>query len=686
MYIQVDHTQNHYCKPNISCSGFTGLMLLCNPDPYNGIEIDITAISEHLVLYNYEINMVNKLGYTALYLAAIHGRKNVVTLLLRAGANITLYDPIPALIKMGNIEMIKMLINVGKLDVNNINAPFTRSYLQKACCVGNLEIVIYLVDQGADILRNEGDGYSSLYYAIHDENRHTRNHSAIVNYLLDKGYPVDHPSTNASTPLHCACIRNNIDIMYFLISRGAKPDFITVENKDRKFRVNPLLYLCSRKFCTKRIFEIIEFLLKNGANPNVTDAYDDEPANRIYTPLVWACLKNHVDIIKLLLKYGADPNLSTETHCPVLAAKSYGAMLELYNAGASLNVLDDDDRLPLHRACKTDDTELICFLVDKMDPILMGLCPQSPLYIYTKDKLMEEIDMDTMRMLIPKKTADIESQTWEVLSLLCEGCPPEAIYMCLDNLDVDYFRVFVYTNLLIEMCRINFDTYYKYIVRIIDNESINKRIKKYPDSSGISAFDMIHWSSEATFELFLRHLDLRKFGKCGYNVNSWTPKYIGIIMRRPYGAEWLQLNGLQEDKLVHDSGWLSFKKELDENVFAYISDPSLYPRAIDIYYKMVLAPGWHAMKLLDFVSKDKLAEMYIDGFFGRYDIITCWDFERVIKEMYKFWDTYLSITPVVIGCMNGCKCLGDSAADMPCSHSVPLDQHGLKRSDNLLKI
>ncbi|XCN71501.1 MAG: ankyrin repeat domain-containing protein [Candidatus Electrothrix aestuarii] len=49
---------------------------------------------------------------------------------------------------------------------------------------------------------------------------------------------------------------------------------------------------------------IVEFLLKNGADPNIRNYKE-------LTPLMIAVVKQYFDIIKLLIKYGADPNIKT---------------------------------------------------------------------------------------------------------------------------------------------------------------------------------------------------------------------------------------------------------------------------------------------------------------------------------------------------------------------------------------
>ncbi|MBN8828976.1 MAG: ankyrin repeat domain-containing protein [Sphingobacteriia bacterium] len=54
--------------------------------------------------------------------------------------------------------------------------------------------------------------------------------------------------------------------------------------------------------------EVVEELLKHGANPNSFDSLQ-------YTPLFEAVLFKNINIVKILLKYGANPTLKNKLNC-----------------------------------------------------------------------------------------------------------------------------------------------------------------------------------------------------------------------------------------------------------------------------------------------------------------------------------------------------------------------------------
>lgn len=62
------------------------------------------------------------------------------------------------------------------------------------------------------------------------------------------------------------------------------------------------------KYTIENNLEMVRFLLRHGANPNIKDYYYYDNENG-YTPLYFACQNNSLDMIALLLEYGADKDL-----------------------------------------------------------------------------------------------------------------------------------------------------------------------------------------------------------------------------------------------------------------------------------------------------------------------------------------------------------------------------------------
>jgi hypothetical protein len=114
--------------------------------------------------------------------------------------------------------------------------------------------------------------------------------------------------------------------------------------------------------------EMVEFLLKNKANPNQSD-YSGE------TPLQWVVgrIKNDVPveqrlkILKVLIASGADPNRKDSDHygyTPLIHAAEFGELemvKALLAAGAHVNATNNEGITALHFA---DNAEIARFLID----------------------------------------------------------------------------------------------------------------------------------------------------------------------------------------------------------------------------------------------------------------------------------------------------------------------------------
>lgn len=127
----------------------------------------------------------------------------------------------------------------------------------------DLELVRFLLVQGADPNVEVDDGYTCLLSAIESE---ADKSVAIVQTLIDAGADIHFPGTNGWTPLHMAAARGRVEIAAALIKAGAVVD------------------------CRKEI-----------------DAEE--------TPLMEAAEAGHPEAVRLLLSHGADPSLRDTIHC-----------------------------------------------------------------------------------------------------------------------------------------------------------------------------------------------------------------------------------------------------------------------------------------------------------------------------------------------------------------------------------
>ncbi len=158
----------------------------------------------------------NSKGETALHWAAMNNRLNACKLLVENGAA-----------------------------VDAKGGELGATPLQWACRYGLVYIVHYLIQQGADPLRTDSQGYDALQLAVHSSN------VMLVIYLLHQNLPVDPVDAHDRTPLHWAAYQSDGLTVHVLLSWGADP------NKRDELGFTPLHWALTRgdKIILKRLIE-----------------------------------------------------------------------------------------------------------------------------------------------------------------------------------------------------------------------------------------------------------------------------------------------------------------------------------------------------------------------------------------------------------------------------------------------
>ncbi|VVC27339.1 Ankyrin repeat-containing domain,Ankyrin repeat [Cinara cedri] len=87
-------------------------------------------------------------------------------------------------LQIGDLDTVKEQLQRltrenGNWDVNNVSNG--RTMLHKACDFGHLDIVEYLIQNGADINKKDNFGITPLLCALWE------NHLSVAKYLIDKG-------------------------------------------------------------------------------------------------------------------------------------------------------------------------------------------------------------------------------------------------------------------------------------------------------------------------------------------------------------------------------------------------------------------------------------------------------------------------------------------------------------------
>jgi tankyrase len=192
----------------------------------------------------------------------------------------------------------------------NVNAKDNWSWtpLHEACLKSKLDVILVLIQNGADLKIKNLDGKTPLDLNSTNENvrallsgEYRKNEileaarSGQEDILIQLLTPLNvncHVSDGRkSTPLHLASGFNRTQIVKLLLDRGAD-----VHAKDK----GGLIAL--HNACSYGHYEVAKLLIEYGADPNACDMW-------AFTPLHEAIIKNRPDVCTLLLSHKAQPYL-----------------------------------------------------------------------------------------------------------------------------------------------------------------------------------------------------------------------------------------------------------------------------------------------------------------------------------------------------------------------------------------
>lgn len=277
------------------------------------------------------INLPDKNGKTALMIAAQSGNQEIVKTLLRNGANVFLKDKkgetalslanknnrsaifyrLTAAMKMPNLQTIS---GVKKTPDNSKNP----TALMLAAQNGDLAELKRLIKSSAKIDETDTDGKTALFYAILNDEIYA------AQILIAANVNVNHVANGKATPLMTAARFGRDQIIPLLLRAGAKINEqdkfgktalmwateADIETVNEILKGKPNLHLKDEKGETAIVQaiqrgnfnakEVVAALLKNGANPN------DSDANKNNTIRIAAKTKQE-NLFFLLLKAGANP-------------------------------------------------------------------------------------------------------------------------------------------------------------------------------------------------------------------------------------------------------------------------------------------------------------------------------------------------------------------------------------------
>ena len=321
------------------------------------------CLSGNCELVRYLCEVVNnstsskdKFGNTSLHLACMFGSYQIVRYLIddkNCETNTKSkqgHVPLYVACVQGHLNVVKYMISTGHCDIR-VSGLDGENLLHAACCSENLELVQYLVKmEGFDIHQKTKDGKrrTALHYASLFSSK------PVVQWLVEQGLdPEERAELGATpihvvsdvnamrfflepepsglncnpnicspdgfTPLHCAVLRNQQEIVKYLVC----------EKKCDPMQCDNYGHTCPHFAASEGALTVLKFLVESGCDMNRRNKEGD-------TALLLACKHDHPDVVKYMISTG---------RCDIKVRGFTGVNL-------------------LHAACRSQYLELVQYLVN----------------------------------------------------------------------------------------------------------------------------------------------------------------------------------------------------------------------------------------------------------------------------------------------------------------------------------
>ena len=247
----------------------------------HAIDNESLTIVEDLLKLDSNPNATNSCGQTALMVAFLNGRLDVVAFLIHYGAN--LEETFDVAIRKGFADIVEKIL---AFDLDIIDDVFGQSSINIAIDVDSLEMVKLLLKYDPDVNPELENGSTPIFHAVSKRN------IEIIKVLLQNGAKPDVYDDDEMTPLVNAMERNRFDIAKILLEYGADINSSTYDGKTALHHA-----------AKEGKLEIVQFLLKNNANIDCEWGIQYKS-----TPLYLATESTHAEIVKTLLINGANAN------------------------------------------------------------------------------------------------------------------------------------------------------------------------------------------------------------------------------------------------------------------------------------------------------------------------------------------------------------------------------------------
>ncbi|XP_046548455.1 ankyrin-3-like [Haliotis rubra] len=299
-----------------------------------------------------DINSNDRNEMTPLLLAAYHGKREVLGLLIEQGANTLAVDhesrnSLHHSCTGGQVDTVKYVLNQSIVDINSKDDE-EMTPVMLAAYHGKREVFDILVKQGADLSVVDEDGDNILHVACRGGN------VKIVNYILMQNIvDINSKDDEEMTPVMLAASHGKREVFDILVIKGAD---LSVVDKDG----DNILHVACRGGNVK----IVNYILMQ----NIVDinSKDDEEM----TPVMLAAYHGKREVFGILVKQGADLSVVDEDGDNILHVACRGGNVKIVNYIlmqniVDINSIDDKEMTPVMLAAFHGKREVFDILVIK---------------------------------------------------------------------------------------------------------------------------------------------------------------------------------------------------------------------------------------------------------------------------------------------------------------------------------
>lgn len=285
-----------------------------------------------------EIDAINEYGVTPLMLAAGNENREVVELLLEAGADKNIEDnkgylAIEYAFMSNNVDIGKLLFNE-KWDNSLLGHLLGYAMYQYSTDVFSYMLSVYSGDIDEVFMTPR---FSFLMYSV------AYNLIEKAKILLEYDVDINLTNENEDTALHIAVNNSRTEFIHLLLDNGADP------NTKDKYGTPVFLTVC-----LGHKIDLVKKMINKGVDINCKD-YDGN------TPLIYAVYRDSYGVVKTLLDNNADPNIKNDNNETALYAayvtNNQEMIKVLLDAGAKRDF--DPIELNIVKYIKNNDVESV---------------------------------------------------------------------------------------------------------------------------------------------------------------------------------------------------------------------------------------------------------------------------------------------------------------------------------------